>query len=168
MKHAIRRDLRCLLAGLLALAAACSGDATSPPGEVPAGLPAGIYPLVTLTASGAGAARADLSLERVQVPARVAGYQGEITYDTGVLTLQAVQLPAGIVGSTHQSAPGRIHFSGAAAQGVDDGPVLTLVFQRRGRVDRGAFTVTLEEVTAEDFGDLTPLASSGTPYLATR
>jgi hypothetical protein len=165
MKHAIRR-VPGLLACVLALAA-CRGDATSPSGVVPAGLPAGIYPVVTLSASGADA-QVELSLERVDVAAQVAGYQGELTYDTGVLTLQAVQLPAGVVGSTHQPAPGRIHFSGAASQGVGEGPVLTLVFQRRGRVDRQSFTVSLEEVTADDFSDLTALASSGAPYFATR
>jgi hypothetical protein len=93
---------------------------------------------------------------------RFASYQGEVTFDPQVLTLQSADLPQGVDGAANQSAPGHIRFSAAALDGTAGAPMLTLRFAATGKVSRESFTVVFEEVTREgDFEDLTAQVKAG-------
>jgi hypothetical protein len=144
------------------LAAGCS-DATAPVAKdgLPADLERGIYPLVNVVSETEGAAQVELYLKRVQVDDRLAGYQGELTYDASILTLEHTDLPPGLIGSTNETAPGHVRFAGAAPDGVGDVPVLALRFTQRGAIGQQSFGVKVEEVAgASGFADLTSQVST--------
>ncbi|HEU0014720.1 MAG TPA: hypothetical protein VFQ45_13625, partial [Longimicrobium sp.] len=105
----LSRAARLLLLPLAVLAAACDREATSPSDGMPSDLAPGIYSLFSVTGSGPGAT-VDLYLKQVQVPGRLASYQGEISYDAGTMSLKAAELPEGVIGTAREAAPGRIRF----------------------------------------------------------
>jgi len=150
-------------AAALALAAACA-DAVAPEAEggLPKNLERGIYPLVNVASESQTSAQVDLYLKRVPGAIRLAGYQGELTYDADALTLEHTDLPAGMIGTTNETSPGHVRFAGAALDGVDDVPVLALRFTRRsGTLGQQSFQVKVEEVTGSDgFTDLTQQVST--------
>ncbi|MDB4950230.1 MAG: hypothetical protein JWM27_2879 [Gemmatimonadetes bacterium] len=149
-----------------ALLAACS-DATAPRQDdgLPGNLDRGIYPLINVVSQTASAAQVDLYLKRVPSAVKLASFQGELTYDATVMTLDHTDLPAGIIGSTNEVGVGHVRFAGAALDGVGDVPVLTLRFTRHGEVQRESFKVKVEEVSGtEGFADLTAQVSGRDPY----
>lgn len=152
-----------------AVALACA-DTTTPDdgGGFPDNLSAGLYPLVNVPVETSASVQVDLYLKRVQVAEDVASYQGELTYDTGALTLDHTDLPAGMIGETNEVQPGRVRFAGAALEGVGEAPILTLRFTRKGDVRRESFGVTFEEVgAAGTFASLLGRVTNGTPYFTT-
>jgi hypothetical protein len=109
-----------------------------------------------------GIAQVDLSLRQVPGGVRFASYQGEVTFDPNVLTLQSADLPEGVDGAANLSAPGHVRFSAAALDGTAGAPMLRMRFAARGAVTRQSFTVTFEEVTRDgDFEDLTAQVKAG-------
>ena len=149
-----------------AVAVACS-DMTTPEdgGGMPDDLVADIYPLISVPVETPSATQVDLYLKRVQVADDVASYQGELTYDTDVLTLDHTDLPAGMIGETNEVSPGRVRFAGASLDGVGEAPILTLRFTRKGTIRRETFGVTFEEVGgAGTYASLLSRVSGGTPY----
>jgi hypothetical protein len=159
-----------LIGSAVVLAAACQ-DATAPVrgGDgLPAGLARGIYPLVSVASRTGGAAQVELYLKRVETSPSLASYQGELTYDPHLLTLDHTDLPPGIIGATNEVSPGHVRFAGAAVDGVGDVPVLAMRFTTHGDFGRGAFGVKVEEVVgAGDLGDLTAQVAPGAPFFAT-
>ncbi|HET6763057.1 MAG TPA: hypothetical protein VFH27_05275 [Longimicrobiaceae bacterium] len=146
------------------LLGACS-DATAPAVEsgLPRGLSRGIYPLVSVVAETQTSAQVELFLKRVQTADALASYQGELTYDAAILTLDHTDLPPGLVGTTFESTPGHVRFAAASLEGVGDVPVLTLRFTRRGQITPATFQVKVEEVAGRDFTDLSSqIAGAGT------
>jgi hypothetical protein len=155
-----------LLLSCAAVLASCS-DATVPVQDdgLPAGLDRGIYPLVSVVSETQQAAQVELYLKRVPADVRLASYQGELTYDPAVLSLEHTDLPPGLIGSTNEVSPGHVHFAGAALDGVGDVPVLALRFTRHGAVDARSFGVKVEEVAGTDgFTDLTQQVSNRGPF----
>jgi hypothetical protein len=151
------------------VAVACS-DTTTPrtEGGIPDDLVAGIYPRINVPVETPSATQVDLYLHRVQVSEDVASYQGVLTYDTEVLTLDHTDLPAGMIGETNEVTPGRVRFAGASLDGVGDAPILTLRFTRKGTIRRETFGVTFEEVAgAGTYASLLSKVSTGTPYFTT-
>jgi len=152
---------RLSLAAVAALALAACTDASSDNGGLPTDAGEGLYPSVSV-ASSRGTAQVDLALRQVPGGLRFASYQGEVTFDPQVLTFQSADLPEGVDGAAHESAPGHIRFSGAALDGTVGAPVLRMRFATRGAVTRQSFTVTFEEVTRDgDFEDLTAQVKNG-------
>jgi hypothetical protein len=149
------RSLMFALALSLGLLAG-SGAALEPQSAgVLQGLGPGIHPVVVLAAQSGSTADVQLHLRRVQVEAGIASYQGELTYDTGSLTLRSAELPRGITGAWNQTAPGKIRFAGAALDGIGDRPVLVLHFNTRREVGAADFGVKIEEVvSSSDFRSL--------------
>jgi hypothetical protein len=155
-----------LLVPLAAIAASCS-DATAPVEEsgLPSHLERGIYPLVNVVSETQAGAQVELYLKRVPAGVLLASYQGELTYDPAVLTLEHTDLPQGLIGSTNETAPGHVRFAGAALDGVGDVPVLALRFTRRGEVGAKSFGVKVEELSgSEGFADLTSQVSTQGPF----
>jgi hypothetical protein len=148
-----------------ALLAACS-DATAPVANdgLPAGLSRGIYPLVALVSETSSSAQVELYLKRVQTADALSSYQGELTYDPAVLTLEHTDLPAGLIGTTNETAPGHVRFAAASLDGVGDAPVLALRFTRHGAVAPQSFQVKVEELTGRDFADLSAQVSAAGTY----
>ncbi|HEU0014055.1 MAG TPA: hypothetical protein VFQ45_10250 [Longimicrobium sp.] len=165
----LRRTARLALVLLsVGFAAGCEDEATTPAGGLPKNLAPGIYSLFSVAGQGGGVATVQLHLERVQVPGKIASYQGELTYDTGVLTLKEAELPEGVIGSAREISPGRVRFAGATPDGLEQLPALTMRFARRGEIRRETFKLNIEEVADEDFGDLTSKVSSGAPFFEAR
>jgi hypothetical protein len=147
------------VAALVALAA-CT-DASSDNGGLPTDASEGLYPSLSVS-SARGATQAALSLKQLPGGLRFASYQGELTFDTRVLTLQSVELPEGVAGAANESSPGHVRFSGAALDGTVGAPLLNLRFTARGAVTRESFSVSFEEITREgDFEDLTAQVKTG-------
>ncbi len=165
----VRRASRLVLVLFAAaFAAGCEDEATASAGGLPKNLAPGIYSLFSVAGQGGGSATVRLHLERVQVPGKIASYQGELTYDTGVLTLKEADLPEGVIGSAREIAPGRVRFAGAAPDGLEELPALTLRFARRGEIRRETFKLSLEEVADADFVDLTSKVSTAAPFFEAR
>lgn len=143
----------------LALVAGCK-DAVSPQEpDVLAGLGPGIHPIVVLASRSGPTAQVEIHLKRIQVDDRVASYQGELEFDTKVLTLSGAEIPSPVMGAWNETAPGKVRFAGAALDGVPDGAVLVLRFTTRGRgsVLAEDFKLRMEElVAATGFKDLSP------------
>ncbi|HET6232837.1 MAG TPA: hypothetical protein VFE05_22365 [Longimicrobiaceae bacterium] len=164
-----RTARRALALAGFALLAACS-DATAPvrTGELPANLERGIYPLISVASQTKSAAQVELYLKRVQVSPSLASFQGELTYDPRIMTLDHTDLPPGIIGATNEVSPGHVRFAGASIDGVGDVPVLELRFTTHGELSRGAFGVKVEEVVgAGDLANLTSAVSTGEPFFST-
>jgi hypothetical protein len=141
----------------------CADRATAPDatGGMPAELAPGIYPLLSVASQTSATAQVDLYLKRVPGDTKLASYQGELTYDAALLTLEHTDLPAGIVGTTHEVSPGHVRFAGAALDGLGDVVLVSLRFSRRGSLTKAAFQVKVEEVSgADDFADLTSQVST--------
>lgn len=151
-----------------ALALAACTDASSDNGGLPTDAGAGLYPSLAVSASK-GSAQVDLSLRQVPGGLRFASYQGELTFDPAVLTLQSADLPEGVVGAANQSSPGHVRFSATALDGTTGAPMLRMRFATRGAVTRENFTVAFEEVTQDgDFADLTAQVKAGAPLFQAR
>lgn len=121
------------------------------------GLGPGIHPVLVVADRTGSTVRMELYLSRVDVPALIGSYQGEIGYDTGALTLARAELPRGITGAWNEVSPGKVRFAGVTLQGVAGGPVLVLNFTARGPVAAEGFTVRMKEVAAAgDYSDLAP------------
>ena len=157
------RATRSLFAASLLMLGACADSDESVAG-IPRGAADGLYPQIVVSGSTAPTAEVSVSLLRKPRGVHLGSYQGELTYDPAALTLQRWSLPAGAKGAVNAEAAGRIRFVGTAVEGVDEVPLLTLRFERRGAIDRRSFAVTFEEVSAAaDFTDLTPLVYAGSP-----
>ena len=153
--------VRLSLAAVAAVALAACTDASSANGGLPTDAGAGLYPSISLSGSK-GTAQVDLSLRQVPGGVRFASYQGEISFDPQVLTLQSADLPEGVDGAANLSSPGHVRFSAAALDGTAGAPMLRLRFATRGAVTRESFTVAFEEVTRDgDFEDLTAQVKAG-------
>jgi hypothetical protein len=164
------RTAAVLSAAAMALLSACS-DATAPARTdgLPKELDAGIYPLISVASQTSSTAQVDLYLKRVPAATRIASYQGELTYDASVLTLEHTDLPAGLIGTTNEVTPGHVRFAGAALEGVGDVPVLALRFTRRGSFGQKSFAVKVEELAgADDFADLTQQVSTRSYFQGSR
>ncbi|MBV9775177.1 MAG: hypothetical protein JO040_14585 [Gemmatimonadetes bacterium] len=121
------------------------------------GLGPGIHPVLVVAGRTGSTVRMELYLNRVDVPALIGSYQGEIGYDTGALTLNRAELPRGITGAWNEVSPGRVRFAGITIQGVASGPVLVLDFTARGPVAAEGFTLRMKEVAAAgDYANLAP------------
>ncbi|HEV7589188.1 MAG TPA: hypothetical protein VGO40_13820 [Longimicrobium sp.] len=152
---------RLSLAVAAAVALAACTDASSDNGGLPTDAGQGLYPSISVSSSH-GIAQVDLALRQVPGGLRFASYQGELTFDPQLLTLQSADLPEGVDGAANQSAPGHVRFSGAALDGTVGAPMLHLRFAARGALTRESFTVTFEEVTRDgDFEDLTAQVKTG-------
>lgn len=114
------------------------------------GLKTGIHPIVVVASKSGSSAVVELHLRRVRVDASVASYQGEIQYDTKVLTLSGAEFPRGATGAWNEVSPGKVRFAGASLEGLADGAVLTLRFTTRGRGSILAedFKLRMEEVVS--------------------
>lgn len=132
------------------------------------GLGPGIHPVLVVAGRTGSTVRMELYLSRVDVPALIGSYQGEIGYDTGALTLARAELPRGITGAWNEVAPGRVRFAGITLQGLADGPVLVLNFEARGPVAAEGFTLRMKEVAAAgDYSNLAPrLVARAHPILS--
>ncbi len=143
------------LALALGLLAGCENAVQPQEPSVLEGLAPGIHPIVVLTSRAGDAATVELHLKRVGVDAKIASFQGELAFDRESLALSGAELKPGVMGAWNESAPGTVRFAGAVAEGMADGPVLTLRFVAKGAVDGRAFRVKLEElVSSADFQDL--------------
>jgi hypothetical protein len=147
-----------------ALAATACADAVAPEatGGLPRDLQSGIYSLVDVASETQTSAQVDLYLKRVPGAIRLASFQGELTYDASVLTLEHTDLPTGLIGTTNEVSPGHVRFAGAALDGVGDVPVLALRFTRKGgTIGEQTFQVKVEEVAGSDgFTDLSSQIST--------
>ncbi len=160
--------VRLSLAAVAAIALAACTDASSDNGGLPTDAGEGLYPSISVSASK-GTAQVDLALRQVPGGVRFASYQGEVTFDPQVLTFQSADLPEGVDGAAHLSAPGHIRFSGAALDGTVGAPVLRMRFAARGPITRQSFAVTFEEVTSDgDFADLTAQVKTGAVLFQSR
>jgi hypothetical protein len=160
---ALRPRSRVLAALAAAAILSACNDATAPvQGDgMPRNLERGIYALVNVASETEQSAQVELYLKRVQTDARLASYQGELTYDPAVLTLEHTDLPTGLIGTTNETSPGHVRFAGAALDGVGDVPVLAMRFTRHGAVAQQTFQVKVEEVAGSDgFADLTSQIST--------
>jgi hypothetical protein len=164
MNRPLARRARIALPCAALLLGACR-DATAPRTEgLPRGLEAGIYPLVRLVAESQSSAQVELYLKRVRTADALSSYQGELTYDPAILTLDHTDLPPGLTGTTYQTAPGRIRFAAAALEGVGDVPLLALRFTRTGQISAATFQVAVEEVTGPGFTDLSAQAAGARTF----
>jgi hypothetical protein len=148
-------------------AAACADQATAPEamGGLPKDLAPGIYPVMSVASQTSGTAQVDLYLKRVPEGTSLASYQGELTYDANLLTLEHTDLPSGIVGTTNEVTPGHVRFAGAAIEGLGDVALVSLRFTRRGNLTSKSFQVHVEEISgASDFADLTSLVNNTETY----
>ena len=164
--HVLAAGRLALFAPLVAVAASCS-DATAPVDEsgMPGHLDRGIYPLVNVVSETPQSAQVELFLKRVPGSIKLASYQGELTYDPAVLSLEHTDLPPGLIGSTNETSPGHVRFAGAALDGVGDVPVLAMRFTRRGELGAKSFGVKVEELSdTEGFADLTSQVSTQGPF----
>ncbi len=153
-----------LVAVVLALGA-CTDSADSVAG-IPRGAADGLYPQIVVSGP-ASSSDVKLSLLRKPAGVRLGSYQGELSYDPAVLTLERWSLPAGTEGVVNDEAAGKIRFVASAVEGVGEVPLLSLRFTRRGPVSSSSFAVSFEEVSAaEDFSDLTPLVYAGAPAVS--
>lgn len=143
-----------LAAAATALALAGCRDAGPGSAKLPTDAGEGLYPSIAVSTSR-GTATAQLSLRQVPGGLTFASYQGELTYDPQALEFQGADLPAGVDGAANLAAPGRVRFVGAAVDGTAGAPLLTLRFAAKGQVSAGSFHVAFEEVTGDDYTDLT-------------
>lgn len=121
------------------------------------GLGPGIHPVVVLASRTGSTATVELHLKRVEVDARIASFQVELGYDRDRLSLAGAELRRGVMGAWNESAPGKVRFAGAVAEGLGEGAVVTLRFTAKGEVTGEAFRVRVEElVSTANFQDLTP------------
>ncbi|HLM66639.1 MAG TPA: hypothetical protein VK358_03885, partial [Longimicrobium sp.] len=128
--------------------AACDKPAPVEAGAEPAvQLSPGIHPQVQVGPRTGDSVTVQLLLQRVEVTSRVSSFQGELTFDPGQVSVGGATLPNGVVGAWNQPQPGRVRVAGAAVDGMDDGPVLTLRVAAPATVDASAFQFTVEEVT---------------------
>lgn len=155
---------RCAAPALaLALLVGCADarHALSGEGDLPTLSEAGLYPSISVRASG-GHSIATLSLAQGPGGVQLASYQGEITYDVRALTLDKAALPEGITGAIHETSPGRLRFVGTSLEGVGEVPLLSLRFRQGGALSREMFSVRFEEVTAAgDLSDVTGTVKHG-------
>lgn len=141
----------------LGLLAGCEDAVQPQEPSILEGLAPGIHPIVVLASKSGNSAAVELHLRRVGVEAKIASFQGELTYAADRLTLAGAELSPGVMGAWNESAPGKVRFAGAAMDGVGDGPVLRLRFTATGSVTGDAFGVAVEElVSSTDFQDLSP------------
>jgi hypothetical protein len=154
---------RLSLAVAAAVALAACTDASSDNGGLPTNASEGLYPSISVSSSH-GIAQVDLSLRQLPGGLRFASYQGEVTFDPQLLTLQSADLPEGVDGAANQPEPGHVRFSGAALDGTVGAPMLRLRFAAKGALTRESISVTFEEVTRDgDFEDLTAQVKTGAP-----
>jgi len=145
-------------AALLSLAACSDKEAAN--GGLPTNASTGLYPQISVSTQ-AGAVKADLALRQIPGGMRFNSYQGEVVYDPAVLTFKGVALPAGVDGAANLVSPGHIRFAGAALDGTVGAPMLSMSFSATGEVKREAFNVRFEEVTDEQYADVTAQVQSG-------
>jgi hypothetical protein len=151
-------------ASVLALGA-CSDQADSVAG-IPRGAADGLYPQIAVSGP-ASSSEVKLSLLRKPAGVRLGSYQGELSYDPAVLTLERWSLPAGTEGVVNDETVGKVRFVASAVEGVGEVPLVTLHFARRGPVSSKSFAVSFEEVSAaDDFSDMTPLVYAGAPAVS--
>lgn len=163
--HKTPRAARLLVAASVLALGACTDEGDSDAG-IPRGAADGLYPQIVVSGPASGA---DVKLSLLRKPAGVmlGSYQGELSYDPAVLTLDRSSLPAGVEGTVNDETAGKVRFVASAVEGVGEVPLLTLRFTRRGAVDSKSFAVSFEEVSAaEDFSDLTPLVYGGAPAVS--
>lgn len=129
----------------------------------------GIHPVLVVTRQDADSATVELRLERVQVTAKVASFQGELVYGTEALTLGRAAVAQGITGASNETQPGTVRFAGVAMDGLEDGPVLTLRFATRRAPKAEDFRLSVEELVAtEEFRNVTSLVPRATHPTLTR
>lgn len=143
----------------LGLAALLGG--TELRGMVRAAPEPGIHPTLVVSGPGAGPARVELVLRRVEIAEQIASYQGEITYDRASMQLVRAEIPGGITGLFNEVAPGRIRFAGVKVEGVGDGPVLVLHVTPARPLAAEHFGVRITEVSAASLADLTLRVAAG-------
>lgn len=152
-----KRAARILVVASVLALGACSDKGDSVAG-IPRGAADGLYPQIVVNGSGESTAELNLSLLRKPAGVRLGSYQGELSYDPAVLTLERWSLPAGAEGSVNDEVAGKVRFVASAVEGVGEVPLLSLRFTRRGAVTSKSFSISFEEVSgADDFADLTPL-----------
>ncbi|HEX8361155.1 MAG TPA: hypothetical protein VF613_13665 [Longimicrobium sp.] len=156
---------RPLLVAMVLALSACTDSADSVAG-IPRGAADGLYPQIVVSGP-ASSSDVKLSLLRKPAGVRLGSYQGELSYDPAVLTLERWSLPEGTEGVVNDGTAGKIRFVASAVEGVGEVPLLSLRFTRRGPVSSSSFAVSFEEVSAaEDFSDLTPLVYAGAPAVS--
>jgi hypothetical protein len=152
-----------LALALAAFAAACGDDggtnAKPKPVDPTENLPTGIHPVIIASDPGPTTSYITLQLRPVRIEAKVAGYQGELTYDATLLELTGADFPAGVEGAWNLASPGVVRFAGTALEGVDgQGTVLNLRYIRKSPVTDQAFTVRVAELVGNaNLDDLLPL-----------
>lgn len=145
---------------LLALLVVGCGNTLAPvqPGESASRRGTGIYPTVVVAPSNDGTTRVEIRLERVGIDSRIAGFQGELAYRAGEITIVRAELASGAAGSWYHSAPGRARFAGAALDGIGDGALVTFYVTQARAVRASDFALEIDELTsAGSFSDLTAL-----------
>jgi hypothetical protein len=160
-----KRAARLLVVASVLALGACSDKGDSVAG-IPRGAADGLYPQIVVSGS-TESAELNLSLLRKPAGVRLGSYQGELSYDPAVLTLERWSLPAGAEGSVNDETAGKVRFVASAVEGVGEVPLLSLRFTRRGAVSSKSFGISFEEVSgADDFADLTPLVYAGAPAVS--
>jgi hypothetical protein len=158
--------LLALVAGTLG---ACSSSPVAPvtptapvvPTTDPVQPPArGIYPSANIQSEGEGLVRVALELKRVDVDARVSGYQGALSYPAE-LKLERVEVPEGVVGSWNDGQNGRVEFAGAALDGMPGETMVVLHFRSQQLPKADDLSLRIEELTSTDgYRSLMSLVSS--------
>jgi hypothetical protein len=146
-----------LLALGLGALAGCE-DAGAPTAADPlAGLTRGIHPLVVLAKPAGDTVRVELRLHQVEMNARISSFQGELTFDTGRLTLVGAEVPPHLLVAWNEVEAGRVRLAGAGAEGLGEVPMLVLRFVPGGTEGAGAFKLGMEEIVAgeESFTNVT-------------
>ncbi|HEU0053564.1 MAG TPA: hypothetical protein VFQ39_10320 [Longimicrobium sp.] len=148
---------------LAATLAACGDDGGTnvkpKPVDPTENLSTGIHPVLIASDPGPTTSYITLQLRPVRIEARIAGYQGELTYDPATLELTGAEFPSGVEGAWNLASPGVVRFAGTALEGVDaQGTVLLLRYIRKGTVTDQAFTVSVAELVGNaSLDDLLPL-----------
>jgi hypothetical protein len=139
-----------LAALCVAILVSCRDEGISQPPvtpEPPVEQVPGIYPTIILSAHG-DHTDAALVLKRVQVGDRVAGFQGELTYDRARLHLLSTDFPSGVSGMVNEQPEGTLRFAGASLQGLPD--EVAFVMHLSAAPSSADLVVRLQEVSAAE------------------
>jgi hypothetical protein len=147
---AVPRYAHGLAALCVAILVSCRAEGISQPGvppEPPVEQAPGIYPTIIVSAHG-DHTDAAVVLRRVQIGERVAGFQGELTYDRSRLHLLSTDFPAGVSGMVNEQPEGTLRFAGASLQGLPN--EVAFVMHLSSAPSAADLAVRLQEVSAAE------------------
>lgn len=87
-----------------------------------------------------------MHLKSVDVPEHIQSFQGSLIYDHGVLHIENIRVPDGMLGAFNEAEKGHIRFAGVALDGLDGLAAIEMTLTSARPIEAADFQVVLDEV----------------------